>query len=240
MQFMAKQQSFLKQKYIAMQERWSDGIKTPWQRVLVHFDAIFGDHAFFRFMWSNLHQLDDQAWRSNQPSPRQVKKLARLGIKTIVNLRGPSRWGSYALEQEACARHGIKLINHRMYSRRMPTFEDLQKTQALFATLDGPALFHCKSGADRAGICSALYVLLQLNGTIDEAIAQLSFKYLHVKHSKTGRLDYFLEAYRQFNLQTPTDFMTWAEHHYDRDKLTAEFHSSQWYDWLVDKVLRRE
>jgi protein tyrosine/serine phosphatase len=237
---MAKKQSYFKQQYIAMQESWSDGIKTKKQRILAHIDAHIGDHAFFRVLWKNLYQLDDLAWRSNQPSPKQVKSLADLGIKDIVNLRGPSRWGSYILEKEACEKYGINFINHRMYSRRMPTYEELLATQAMFNSLDGPVLFHCKSGADRAGMCATLYSLMVKKQPVEEATKQLSFKYLHIKHSKTGRLDYFFETYQKFNEHTPIDFMDWAENHYDRDTLTNEFHSNKWYDFFVDKVLNRE
>lgn len=240
MQFMAKKKPFLKQKYITMQMQWSEGIQTPKQRFWANFDATFGDHSFFRVWWSNLYELDTGVWRSNQPSPRRIKALSQKGIKTIVNLRGPSRWGSYALEKEACEKYGIALINHRMYSRRMPTFEELVKTKALFDSIQKPFLFHCKSGADRAGIFSALYILLQQNGSIEDAMDQLSLRFLHVKHSKTGRLDHFLASYRKFNQHTPIPFMEWAEHHYDRDKLTEEFHSNRGFDWFVDKVLNRE
>lgn len=237
---MSKKQSYLKQKYINAQQQWADGLKTPGQRAFARFDAVMGDHSFLRFFWTNRHQLDDGVWRSNQPSPRHIKKLASQGIKTIVNLRGVSRWGSYILEKEACDEYGIEMINHKMYSRRMPTYEELLKTQAMFEHLQKPVLFHCKSGADRAGICSALYLLLVKKAPIEEAQKQLSLRYLHIKHSNTGRLDYFLETYRQFNEKTPIDFMTWAKDHYDRDTLTAQFHSNKWYDLLVDKVLNRE
>lgn len=237
---MSEKQFSLKQKYIQVQESWADGIKTPKQRVLANIDAHLGDHAFLRLFWTNLNPITDTVWRSNQPSPSQVKNLADKGVRTIVNLRGKSRWGSYVLEKEACEKYGITMINHRMYSRRMPTVEELVKFKALFESLTGKILVHCKSGADRAGMCSALYLLMIEKKPIEEAQKQLSLRYLHIKHSKTGRLDYFLEAYRQFNSETPIDFMEWAEHHYDRDKLTAEFHSNKWYDWFVDKVLRRE
>jgi protein tyrosine phosphatase (PTP) superfamily phosphohydrolase (DUF442 family) len=229
-----------KRHYIKAQESWGDGIKTREQRIFAHIDAHLGDHAFLRLLWTNLYQLDEGVWRCNQPSPRRVKKYARMGIKTIVNLRGPSRWGSYILEKEACEKHGIQFINHRMYSRRMPTFEELKQTQAMFESLEGPVLFHCKSGADRAGICSALYLLMVKNDSPDNALKQLSIRFLHIKHSKTGRLDHFIEAYKKFYDKQPMPFMEWAEHQYDRDQLTDEFHSGKWYDWFVDKVLHRE
>lgn len=237
---MAKQKNILKRKYIQIQESWADGIQTPFQRFFAHFDAHLGDHAFLRVWWTNLRPLDTDVWRSNQPSPRQVKKLAQKGIKTIVNLRGPSRWGSYILEKEACEHYGVQFINHRMYSRRMPTFAEIQKTIAMFEAIEGPVLFHCKSGADRAGICSALYLLLVKKVSIEEALKQLSIRYGHIKHSNTGRLDYFLETYKAANDAQPIEFLEWCEHHYDRDQLTATYHSNKWYDFFVDKVLNRE
>ena len=42
---------------------------------------------------------------------------------------------------------------------------------------------HCKSGADRAGLMSALYLILNQNVPVDKAKDQLSFKYLHLKHA---------------------------------------------------------
>ncbi len=54
---------------------------------------------------------------------------------------------------------------------------------------------HCKSGADRAGIMSVLYRHYRLGLPIEEALEQLSFKYLHIKQGKTGVLDYTFERY---------------------------------------------
>ncbi|EAR09039.1 hypothetical protein, partial [Reinekea blandensis] len=132
---MAKKSFFLKRLYIQAQERWANGIQSRGQRWFAHIDANLGDHAFLRAFWSNLHPLTHSVWRSNQPSPRRIRRLARRGFRTIVNLRGPSRWGSYALEKEACEQSGLTLINHKMYSRRMPTFKELQATKALFESL---------------------------------------------------------------------------------------------------------
>lgn len=238
---MAKKQPILKRLYINGQKSWKDGIKTPGQRIFAHIDAHLGDHTFLRLAWHNLHKLDDGVWRCNQPTPGRLKRYRdRMGVKTVVNLRGPSRWGSYILEKEACERLGLTMINHRMYSRRMPSYEEILDVKALLESIEGPFIFHCKSGADRAGIFSALYVLLVKNGTPEEAQAELSLRYLHIKQAKTGRLDHFIAAYQKFNAQQPTPFLEWARDHYDRKKLTAEFHEGGFGNWFVEKVLHRE
>ena len=42
----------------------------------------------------------------------------RAGLKTILNLRGESPKGYYLLEKEACARHGIELVDFQVFLAR--------------------------------------------------------------------------------------------------------------------------
>ena len=63
----------------------------------------------------------------------------------------------------------------------------------LFNSIEKPALMHCKSGADRAGLMAALYVLIHCKKPVAEAMKQLSLRYLHVRQAKTGMLDSFLK-----------------------------------------------
>ena len=116
----------------------------------------------------------------------------------------------------------------------------MQRAVEIFDTIEYPALIHCKSGADRAGIISVLYALTKLNLPYEEAITHLSLKYLHVKAGKTGVLDYFFECYRVYNETTPIAFMDWVENVYDRDAVQAGFMSSWWGNLLTEKLLRRE
>ena len=54
---------------------------------------------------------------------------------------------------------------------------------------------HCKSGADRAGLVSAMYLIAEKKQTVSEAKKQLSFKYLHLDFTKTGILDYIFDVF---------------------------------------------
>lgn len=197
------------------------------------------DHGFLRLWWHNLHQIDDDMWRSNQPTPGRIEKAAQTGIRTIINLRGPRSDGGWRLEAEACARHGLTLIDFTARSRAAPDKQMLYDARTLFNQLDGPALLHCKSGADRAGLMSALYLLIHKNRPVAEAAQQLSFRYLHVKQAKTGLLDAFLAAYAPYEAKGVA-FFDWVEAIYDPVGLQAEFLSSSLADRLVDQILRRE
>ncbi|MCI4645673.1 MAG: protein tyrosine phosphatase [Hyphomonadaceae bacterium] len=216
-------------------------LSTPEGRARARRELIWSDHGFLRARFQNLHQISPEMWRSNQPSPRQIEAHAReRGIKTILNLRGVSTRGYYLLEKEACAASGIELVDFQVFSRDTPTVETIFAARDLFERIQYPALMHCKSGADRAGIMSVFYKLFRQEVPFDEATEQLSLKYLHVKQGKTGMLDYFFETYRRFNQATPKPFLDWVKEDYDRLAVKAAFLETFESRLNIDRLLRRE
>jgi protein tyrosine/serine phosphatase len=133
---------------------------------------------------------------AGQRSPGRTSSASgrRDGIKTIVNLRGGFDASFHALEKDACERLGLNFVNFTITSREVPSRDRVLGAKRLFETLEYPALMHCKSGADRAGIMSVLYMHFRKGQTIREALDQLSLKYLHIRHGKTGVLDYTFAA----------------------------------------------
>lgn len=185
-------------------------LATPQGRRAARRDLIWGDHGFLRSRFSNFHWIEPGVMaRANQPSPRQIARYAQEGFKTIINLRGPSNTGYYALEREACARHGVEMIDFRMFSREAPSAAQVRHAKAMFETIRYPALMHCKSGADRAGAMAVLYKHLKMGLPIGDAVEQLGLKYLHVKQGKTGVIDYFFERYLAEAGDKP--FLEWVE-----------------------------
>jgi protein tyrosine phosphatase (PTP) superfamily phosphohydrolase (DUF442 family) len=202
-------------------------------------ELMLKDHGVLRLAWHNLHQIDTQMWRSNQPTPGRVEQAAKAGIKTIINLRGPRNDGGWKLEAEACKKANITLIDFTARSRAAPDKEMLYGARDLFHSIEKPALMHCKSGADRAGLMAALYVLIHCKKPVAEAVKQLSFRYLHVRQAKTGMLDSFFEAYAPYEAQG-TAFFDWVDNIYDPQALHDEFMARPWAEKLVDGILRRE
>ena len=133
-------------------------LSTPEGRRAAEHDLVWTDHGFLRNLYQNFHWIEPgQMARSNQPSPAHIAKYAALGFKTILNARGKSDTGYYALEKEACEKHGITLIDLRLRSREPPSVEAIHRCKQIFETIAYPALLHCKSGADRAGVAAVLY-----------------------------------------------------------------------------------
>jgi protein tyrosine/serine phosphatase len=208
---------------------------------------FFGDHAIIRACYDNSHEFAPGAFRSYQPSPSNLQRWARRGVKTIVNLRGPKPSAALFLEEEACTRLGLTLINFRVFSREAPSPEMLREARALFDRIEYPALFHCKSGADRVGVMAALYLFFHEKRPLDKALQQLSLRYGHVKHGKTGVIDAAFDrylAYAQANriaLDDADAFLRWAASDaYDPAAIKRDFMGNWWGNFLTERVLRRE
>ena len=201
---------------------------------------IVKDHGFLRFCYHNFHQIDENMYRSNMPTPLRIKNYSKLGIKTIINLRGVRRDGGWLLENEACEKYGIELVDFRARSRAAPEIEMIFKAEKLFKSIKYPALIHCKSGADRAGIMCALYMLIYKKEHPYIAKKQLSWKYLHVKWAKPGVLDIFVEEYIKQYKQNKMKFLDWVKEIYNPEKLESNFRSVWWVNRLLDDFLKRE
>ncbi len=219
-------------------------LETAAGRKQAYKDLTWGDHGFLRVWFNNQHRIgaegDDVMYRANQPSPKRIEQLAKDGIKTILNLRGESDKGFYALEKEACEKHGIKLVDFRMYSRDTPAKESLHGLKELFETIEYPCLMHCKSGADRTGITGVLYKHFHLGEPIEMAVEQLKIKYLHMKAGKTGMLDFFFDDYLKYTETGDLSFIDWVDQIYDPADVKARFMSSWIGNIMSEKVLRRE
>lgn len=221
-------------------ERDYDALRQPVGRMKAYASLMLEDHGIFRKFYNRPSRVADEMWRSAQPAPGDLKALKAKGFRTIVNLRGPSPKPFYALEVEACRELGLTLVDFRIRSRDVPYVEQLRDAKKLFDMIAYPALMHCKSGADRAGLMSALYLILQKGAHVDEALGQLSLRYGHFRQAKTGILDFMLERYRDDTATAPQPFLDWVETTYDPESLKREFMTGFWPSLLVDKILRRE
>jgi protein tyrosine/serine phosphatase len=201
-----------------------------------YLDMLVIDHGIFRLAYLNRHRLGDRAWRSAQPAPHDITAMAGLGVRTIINLRGPRQCGSYWLEQKACDRHGIALVDLPLRSRAAPKREDIKAAAQLFDSVEYPILMHCKSGSDRVGLMSVLYRYLKEGLPLAEAKQQLSARYGHFRATHTGVLDHFFERYIADNARVPMPFLEWVDTVYDPDALLRSFRAGG----LSGRILGRQ
>lgn len=210
-------------------------------RLRAYLDYLWNDHAYLRLKFSNAHWVSPELVRTNQPWPFQLKRWRDRGIKTVINLRGGFDASFHALEKDACERLGLTLVDFTVTSREVPSRVRVHGARELFEKIEYPALLHCKSGADRAGIMSALYAHYRLGQPIREAMGQLDLKYLHIKQGKTGVLDYVFERYLAEGEPKGQTFTEWVDSDaYDTDAIKADFRAGMIGSALTEKLLRRE
>ncbi|QDH13611.1 protein tyrosine phosphatase [Formicincola oecophyllae] len=198
-------------------------VKTRQGRLQAWTDSLLQDHAVFRLFWHNLAEvIPGKVWRSNHPTPGRLRRWRQhYGFQSVINLRGQRQCGSDVLGRDAAKQMGLPYHDMAFESRNAPHKDRILRFHALYLRLkqEGafPLLLHCKSGADRAALGSGLVILFE-GGSPAQALAQLHWKHLHFKSSRTGILDSFFKLYAQEAAQH-ADFMSWLQGAYDEQRL---------------------
>lgn len=227
-------------RFFPDREQFAAPIRDDAMRRAAWFDFLFVDFGILRFFWKNRAQVGARAFRMNQPYPGDIARAAREGIRTIVTIRHDPRHGGHALVAEACARHGLTYVTIPFFSREAPSRAAILDAAAFFARADYPLLMHCKSGADRAGFISALYLIVAENVPVREARHQLSLRFLHFSASRTGILDAVFAAYLAAHPDEAIPFLHWVQQDYDPARLMQTFKARGVADFIDRILLRRE
>ncbi|GKS59529.1 hypothetical protein YTPLAS18_30560 [Nitrospira sp.] len=177
-------------------------------------------YGFYRWEEGNFHEVSpQQVYRSRQLSGSEFMEAERrYGIKSVLNLRGPnhgSQW--YQDEVEVAHRLGLRLYDYPITASRELTAEQIGQLVTILRESPKPILIHCKSGADRTSLVSALYLVALDRSSVEVASQQLSFYYGHLpaflgtETSAMDRTFWRLIATRQGPWGLPLDRVSRAE-----------------------------
>ena len=145
--------------------------------LLIFFFPIFSQAQLIsNHEIKNFHQVNETLYRGGRPTQAGLVSLARIGVKTIINLQGGdlhSIWKPIiqrtekgelpaSIEAEKQASLALKL-NFRSYplnSLKKITAEEDLVIQKILSDLQNPELqpifIHCEHGKDRTGLIIAL------------------------------------------------------------------------------------
>lgn len=160
--------------------------------------AFFAYQAYYVVLGRNLHVIvDGMMYRSATLSERDLRQIVtEYGIRTVINLRGECP--NFAWYQEECRvldELGVKRFDVNLSSYLVPGVPEMRKLVKALDDGEYPVLIHCRRGSDRTGLASALAMLLKTDATLNEAQAQLSWRYGHLEYSRTGTLH---RVFRQY------------------------------------------
>ena len=117
----------------------------------------------------NLYRVSDGLYRGAQPSKAEgYDSLSRMGIKTVVNLRGGHD------EEESCRRHGLDYVHVPMRAWSFDEEDVIRFLQVASSPENQPVFVHCRRGADRAGMAVAVYRVVVEGWTREDALFEMT------------------------------------------------------------------
>lgn len=158
--------------------------------------------------------------RSAQPTGRLPDWIREYKVRSVLNLRGGSEadWW-YAAEVKAVQSAGVAFYDFPMNATRRPSRHELLVLVDFFQACAYPLLIHCKSGADRTGLASALYLMVRRGMPPERAESAFSLEYTHIPLGGPERLHEPLREYGAWLqlrglVHTPARFREWIKNDY--------------------------
>jgi protein-tyrosine phosphatase len=119
--------------------------------------------------------------RCAQPTTQLADLIRDHHLASILNLRGGSSkdWW-YVAEVRTAQANGVAFYDYPLSATRRPSRRDLLVLTDVLERCRYPLLIHCKAGADRTGLASALYLMMSRGEPPEQAIRAFSLAYGHV------------------------------------------------------------
>ena len=115
----------------------------------------------------NLHRLTPTLYRSEQPTALGMKNLEKLGIRTVINLR------AFNDDRDEMRGTALRAVHVPVHTWHLETEDIVAVMRELRRPENGPFLIHCQHGADRTGLMSAMYRMLEQDWSADDALREL-------------------------------------------------------------------
>jgi protein tyrosine/serine phosphatase len=116
----------------------------------------------------NLHQITPTLFRSEQPTELGFRNLEKLGIRTVINLR------AFNSDDDEVRGTSLRTERVKILTWNIDDEHVIEVMRMLRNPANGPFLIHCQHGADRTGLMSAMYRILEQGWTPEDALAELT------------------------------------------------------------------
>jgi uncharacterized protein (TIGR01244 family) len=135
----------------------------------------------------NFHQVDEHLYRGAQPSEGGFRNLAKLGVKTVIDLRAPGDQERDGEERHVTAA-GMKYIHLGLDGYHAPSPDQIARLLETIDHQSGPVFIHCRRGADRTGTVVACYRIARQDWSNEKALAEA--KEFGMSHSEQSMQDF--------------------------------------------------
>jgi protein tyrosine phosphatase (PTP) superfamily phosphohydrolase (DUF442 family) len=190
---------------------------------------FFGTLALKPFYGSNLGIIDGgRVIRSAQPTSGLKEMIRDHKLASILNLRGGSpKHGYYTNEVRVAKEAGVDFYDFSMSATKRPKRSDLLRLIDVMNHCEYPLLIHCKAGADRTGLATAIYRMVVLKEPPEQALDAFTIFHSHFPLFGTQRLHEPIDEYAAWLAQnglshTPERFRDWVLNTYEADDPAVE------------------
>ncbi|MBS1793899.1 MAG: dual specificity protein phosphatase family protein [Acidobacteria bacterium] len=143
----------------------------------------------------NLKKINDFLYRGGKPTAEGMLKLARMGVKTVINLRNDGSDRDEEAEWAKKANLNFFTVPLNIWFR--PKDSQMKKILAIIeAAANQPVYVHCRLGADRSGMVVAVYRITHDGWTAKEANDEAKANGLGKWQIRMR--DYINDVYRDF------------------------------------------
>ena len=122
----------------------------------------------------NAGKIDNLLFRGAQPHPEGIEELKKLGVTTIVDLRGEGR-DQIEHERKQAESLGIRFVNIPVSGWSPPTNDQVAQFLSLFSGKKEKIFVHCRFGDDRTGVFVAAYRMSYDGWPSEQAIKEMYF-----------------------------------------------------------------
>jgi len=150
----------------------------------------------------NFGQMDERFYRGGRPKPEDLKTLAALGIKTVIDLTDNSK----EREQPAVEAAGMRYVNIPIVDKTYPSMEQVSE---FLKVADNPATgkfyVHCAGGRHRTGLMGAIYRFNHDHWNYDQAYAEMKQYDFYTSNGHGKQLDFVQDYWRQFQAKQASE-----------------------------------
>jgi len=193
-------------------------------RVCLIAALAFGVYLLKPFYSQNIGIVDPgRVIRSAQPTSRVDDMIREYKLASILSLRGGSPNDSfYTNEVRAADEAGVNFYDLPLSATRRPKRRELLLLIDLLNKCEYPLLIHCKSGADRAGLASAIYKLEILGQPPERATEAFTLLHSHIpwfgpQHLHAPFHEYGAWLAQEGLTHAPGRFRDWVKNNYKAD-----------------------
>jgi protein tyrosine/serine phosphatase len=141
----------------------------------------------------NFHRVNEVLYRGGQPKQGGLRELARLGVKTVVNLRDDDERAR--AEGEEARAEGLLYFNVPLGRLGRPPEAEVERVLRLIdAPENQPVFVHCRRGADRTGVVVAVYRMTHEGWTAGRAQEEANLYGMGAW--QLGKKDFIRDYYR--------------------------------------------